>query len=87
MSIRNFAAIAATVILSAAPALATVQGGNGPALVDERPATPYETVERRAGDVLQRKDLVRRHLDADDIITVSLVPSAGPVDFSSANGG
>ncbi|MBU2958726.1 hypothetical protein Q4511_02180 [Paracoccus sp. 1_MG-2023] len=87
MNIRKIAAIAALSAMTAVPAFATVQGGNGPTFESEQVEQRVETRQVRAGDVLQQKDLVRRDLDADDLITLSEVPHGAPVDFSSANNG
>jgi len=76
---------AALIALSAMPSLAMS--------MNERPelmksAADVMTVERRAGDLLETRELVRRGLSADDIITVTELPTTGrPADFSSRNGG
>jgi len=77
---------AALISLSAMPSLAMS--------MNERPelmkptAADVMTVERRAGDLLETRELVRRGLSADDIITVTELPTTGrPADFSSRNGG
>ncbi|WP_022706277.1 MULTISPECIES: hypothetical protein [Paracoccus] len=87
MAIRKLTAVAALSALTAFPAFATVQGGNGPSFNDEQPVQELSTRQVRAGDVLQEKDLHRRDLNADDLITLSEFPEGGPVDFSSANNG
>lgn len=88
MTIRKLTAIAALSTLTAFPAFATVQGGNGPNFLDERPVQSLSQHEAAASDILQKKDLKRAGLSPRDTILVSEVPSARtPVDFSSANGG
>lgn len=85
MKMRSLSAAAILSALVAAPALATSQGGNQ--FPKPMPGMTPDTMQVRAGEILQEKDLSRRQLDASDTLTLTTVPSAGPVDFSSANGG
>ncbi len=81
------AAAASMMTFAALPAAAASMGmGERPELGAPRMAAM--TVERRAGDLYETKDLVRRGLMANDIVTVTeLRTSNRPVDYSSRNGG
>ncbi|MGZ3216683.1 hypothetical protein [Paracoccus sp. T5] len=82
----RFALTAVLASLAAVPASAGSMGMNErPEFV--RPSMTAMTVDRRAGDIYDTRDLARRGLSANDIVQVTALPRGGMVDFSSRNGG
>ncbi|MCG6110806.1 MAG: hypothetical protein MEQ74_01290 [Paracoccus sp.] len=77
---------AALFSMTAIPALAATGMNERPELT--KPDRMVQTVERRAGDLYETRDLARRGLSADDRVTVTALPRSGrAVDYSSSNGG
>lgn len=82
----RFALAAALVSLAAVPASAASMGMNErPEFV--MPSMKAMTVDRRAGDLYETRELAIRGLSADDIVQVTALPRGGKADFSSRNDG
>ena len=72
--------------LTAIPALAAPDMNERPELT--KSDRMVQTVERRAGDLFDTRDLARRNLAVEDRVTVTALPPSGrAVDYSSRNGG